>query len=205
MADPVPLAWAGGTLFRGSDGRHDLYVSFREGAGGEATEMTVSMAPLGVFSFSRTSAWAAPVPNLVLFLSGVLVFLSWVVAAFARRLWRARRHRPDDSRWPPRARLAHGLATVTAVLALIGPVWFNVWGLQTTLAQMTGVPTVFYAIPLSFSAAAAVGLVLPVFLIRAWRERYWSAATRVHYTLVALTAVGMIPYLYSWNLLGLSV
>jgi CubicO group peptidase (beta-lactamase class C family) len=205
MADPIPLAWAGGTLFRGSDGRHDLYLSFREGAGGEVTGMTASMAPLGVFSFSWTPAWASPVPNLVLFLSGILVFLSWVVAASARWLGRVLRRRADDARWPPRARLAHGIATLTAVLALVGPVWFNVWGLQAELAQMTGVPTVFYAIPLSFTAAALVGLILPVFLVRAWRERYWSAATRVHYTLVTLTALGMIPYLYSWNLLGMSV
>jgi hypothetical protein len=167
--------------------------------------MTASMAPLGVYSFSRTAAWASPVPNLVLFLAGLLVFLSWVVAASVRRLGRVLRRPTDDARWPPRARLAHGLATLTSALALVGPVWFNVWGLQTTLAQMTGVPAVLYVIPLCFTAAALVGLALPVFLGRAWRQRYWSAATRVHYTLVTLTALGMIPYLYAWNLLGLSV
>jgi hypothetical protein len=37
----------------------------------------------------------------------------------------------------------------------------------------------------------------------AWKDRYWSVAGRVHYTLVALAAVLFVFMLNSWNLVGL--
>jgi hypothetical protein len=58
---------------------------------------------------------------------------------------------------------------------------------------------------LSFTAAALLGLSLPIFLVRAWKDKYWSRATRIHFSLVALTALAMLPYLHYWNLLGLRV
>ena len=36
----------------------------------------------------------------------------------------------------------------------------------------------------------------------AWRERYWSLAGRLHYTLVTLGALGFVWWLSYWNLLG---
>jgi CubicO group peptidase (beta-lactamase class C family) len=204
MAEAVPLTRIRGTVFRGNDGKHEMYVNFREGRDGTITGFTVSMAPLGVFSFSRRSPLTTQGFSVGILLWIILVFFTWDCVAFvkgARRLIRPR----VVSTPPAPARLAHGLATLTAALALVGPIWFNVWGLQTSLQQMTGVPVVFYVIPAFFTAAAVVGLSLPFFLIRAWKERCWSIATRIHYSLVAATAVCMVPYLYHWNLLGISV
>lgn len=115
------------------------------------------------------------------------------------------RRREAVAGWPPRARLAHGLATLTAALALIGQVWFNVWGFLATLAQMTGVPPVFSAIPLSFTAAALVGLTLVLRrpgvegAVLIARDPRTLQPRRTH------TAVARVAYLYSWNLFGASV
>jgi hypothetical protein len=205
MAEPIPLFPTGGTTFRGDDGKHDLYVHFRENPDGSVTDVTVSMAPLGVYSFSKHSWLTGQGLNAGLLFGGILVFLSWTAGVLLRATWRLVRRRGNGPEAPARARVAYRLATATAGLALVGPVWFSVWGAQTTLEQMTGIPLVFYGMPAFFTLAALVGLALPAFLVRAWRDRYWSLATRLHFTLVTLTAVGMIPYLYYWNLLGIRV
>jgi len=36
----------------------------------------------------------------------------------------------------------------------------------------------------------------------AWKQRYWSFAGRVHYTIVTLAALAFIWLLNNWNLLG---
>jgi hypothetical protein len=66
-----------------------------------------------------------------------------------------------------------------------------------------------YGVPPLMVAALAVGLLtavltpgLAVFTGLAWKERYWSLAGRVHYTLVALAALALVWFLNYWNLLG---
>ena len=36
----------------------------------------------------------------------------------------------------------------------------------------------------------------------AWKNRFWNAIARVHYTLVALASVTFILFLLNWNLVG---
>jgi hypothetical protein len=40
------------------------------------------------------------------------------------------------------------------------------------------------------------------FTVLAWKNRYWSALGRVHYTMVSLAAFAFIWFLNYWNLLG---
>lgn len=54
-------------------------------------------------------------------------------------------------------------------------------------------------IPISTSVLA-IGL--PVFAILAWMNPEWLFIEQLHYSLVSLTALGFIPFLNYWNLLG---
>ena len=54
-------------------------------------------------------------------------------------------------------------------------------------------------IPLLTSILA---LGLPVFAVLAWISNEWSFIEQLHYSLVSLTALGLIPFLNYWNLLG---
>jgi CubicO group peptidase (beta-lactamase class C family) len=49
-----------------------------------------------------------------------------------------------------------------------------------------------------------VGLTLALLVsaVLVWKNKYWTAFKRVHYTLVALSAVMMTLFFYYWNLLG---
>jgi hypothetical protein len=65
-----------------------------------------------------------------------------------------------------------------------------------------GVPPVVVAllcIPL-LTTGLTVGL--PIWAVLAWKNRYWSPIARLHYSLIALTALLFIPFLLHWNLLG---
>jgi hypothetical protein len=49
-----------------------------------------------------------------------------------------------------------------------------------------------------------VGLTLALLVsaVLVWKNKYWTVFKRVHYTLVALSAVTMTLFFYYWNLLG---
>ena len=54
-----------------------------------------------------------------------------------------------------------------------------------------------------------LGLACAVFTLGAigvsvvsWKQRYWSLAGRLHYTLVVLAGAAFVWFLYTWNLLG---
>jgi len=65
-----------------------------------------------------------------------------------------------------------------------------------------GVPSVL-KISLAFPVIAAVlGIGVLVFLFLAWRKKYWTGCSRVHYTLVFLAALDFLWLLNFWNLLG---
>ena len=51
-----------------------------------------------------------------------------------------------------------------------------------------------------FTSVLAIGL--PVFAILAWMNPEWSFIEQLDYLLVSLTALGFIPFLNYWNLLG---
>ena len=41
-----------------------------------------------------------------------------------------------------------------------------------------------------------------VYIILAWKDRYWGIAFRVYYTLVTAAALAFVWFLNQWNLLG---
>ena len=127
----------------------------------------------------------------------VLVFLSgFIVGILALTKF------PEDS-WHQLAQL---LASVTCGLNLVCAFGMLI---ITRLAKnnerlklVYGVPkiiTFFLAILLLTSVLA---LCLPVFAILSWLNNEWSLIERLHYSLVTITALGLIPFLNYWNLLG---
>jgi hypothetical protein len=65
-----------------------------------------------------------------------------------------------------------------------------------------GVPSIL-KISLAFPVAAALMTAgALIFTILAWRKKYWTGCSRVHYTLVFLAALAFLWLLNFWNLLG---
>ena len=62
------------------------------------------------------------------------------------------------------------------------------------MSRHTGLPRWFIAGVLTVGAIA--------FTVLAWKDHYWSALRRVHYTVVSLAALAFLWFLNYWNLLG---
>lgn len=65
-----------------------------------------------------------------------------------------------------------------------------------------GVPSLLML--LLYIPAFTLGLTfsLPIFLLIVWKYKYCSLATKIHFSLVTITALAFIPFLDYWNLLG---
>ena len=66
-----------------------------------------------------------------------------------------------------------------------------------------GPPAVLVGLLVISLVTTPLALGLPVYTTLSWRAGYWSWAGRLHYTLVTLAALLLIPFLLYWNLLGL--
>jgi len=47
-----------------------------------------------------------------------------------------------------------------------------------------------------------LSLVVVALAVLAWKNGFWSRFQRIHYTLFALFAVGLVWFYWYWNLLG---
>jgi hypothetical protein len=56
---------------------------------------------------------------------------------------------------------------------------------------------------LTLPPAIVVGsVVFAVLAAAAWRNGYWSRTARVHYTLVAIVCLALVPFMWHWNIIG---
>lgn len=99
-----------------------------------------------------------------------------------------------------RAWLIAGLVSTLNLVFLIGlplSLWLiGVWKL------VYGVPAVVVALLWIPLLTTVLTLGLPIFTVLVWKNKYWSALGRSHYSLVTLAALAFIPFLIYWNLLG---
>jgi hypothetical protein len=172
-------------------------VAFRTDAAGAVTNLVTASG-----AFDKLP-WYETAPVQFSYIAGLmLVFLSagvgWPLGIISRP-WR-RRTRPGPGMAARLARFAAWLV----VSANAGLILFLVHTLMTVDDSefIVGVPqrivNALY-IPLATAPGAAVLFLL---CCAAWRRKWWGLLGRLHYTGVALAALGFVPFLWYWNLLG---
>jgi hypothetical protein len=187
-------------FFERSDGRG--YVAFREDENARVTHMYSGQRYMGNY---RKLAWYELAPLhcglmamfIIVFL---LAFIGWGIVPLVRRL----RGKSDSTGLPRRATVLMGVfGTVSALFSLL---WFPAVFL---IGMQSGEPASAYGVttPMRFVfvlavIAAALAIGLAYFAWRAWRERYWTAARRIQYTVITVAALGLIVWTHYWNLLG---
>jgi len=172
-------------------------IIFREDEGGKVRYAFYSAFPEMAFVKLRGTAlpsfhyWVAGL-SAVLFLTAAL---GWPLGALRRVICRRPRFgnpAPKAARW-----LAGGMSAFFLLF---------IAGLGVAVSDLEqffyGVPTVF-KISLAFAVAAAVlALGVLIFMLLAWRKKFWTGCSRVHYTLVFLAALAFLWLLNYWNLFG---
>jgi hypothetical protein len=127
---------------------------------------------------------------LLLFASGIV---GWPLAYLLRR---PRPRHPSGARLARWIAAAAGLLTLFAVGAIVrelgGEIFELAYGVPDRLVWLLRIPYV----------TAVLTLVMLVCTVRAYRRRWWTGAARIHYTLITLGALILIPLEWYWRLFG---
>lgn len=129
----------------------------------------------------------------------LLTLIGWTIAAIVRRI---KKHPPEE-RLPRLARFS-GITFIVLLLVFL-------IGLVMVLSQtdpafgvplfLLGTPTALpFVLFIPFLVAIA-GIVLLIFAVIAWRNKFWNLARRIHFTLATLSAWAMILEMIYWNFL----
>ena len=112
-------------------------------------------------------------------------------------------HHEGENELPDNMQYARALAVLMAGLHLG---FIFVLGIRLYLAGTQGI---FHLNPAVIRPMLAIPILAVVFTggvlgftVRAWRERVWSQAARIHYTVVAVAATAYVPFLLYWNVLA---
>jgi len=99
------------------------------------------------------------------------------------------------------SRLAWRMANFVSLLVVMAPIPVLTWVLLGDHSRPSQFKTAFHISSGFLLLAALLGLTLSIFAAIAWRRGDWSVPRRIYYSVVALTAFLMVPFLYHWNLL----
>ena len=88
-----------------------------------------------------------------------------------------------------------------SLLVVMAPIPVLTWVLLGDHSRPSQFKTAFHIYSGLLLLAALLGLTLSIFAGIAWRRGDWSVPRRIYFSVVALTAFLMVPFLYHWNLL----
>jgi CubicO group peptidase (beta-lactamase class C family) len=187
-----PLQWVqvAPTLFHQIDG--PLSLAFTEDKAGRVTHMVLSNLPF--MPTYRIPWYTDPALNYALVGLALLLCLTTLISALRHR--KARRTDPVPARWAVRVAALVSLLTLAFVIAVV------------VIVSSYG-EDLFFGFPPSLTAALMLPIItsiltlgVAVFAVLSWRRGYWTRFRRVHYTLFALFAIGLVWFYWFWNLLG---
>ena len=186
-------------LMVGFPGQAEGIVVMLNGEGGELLQLRVLLNfvleyLIRPFAFSVT---VGALSALIL----ATVPLIWVAGGLVGLIRRFRRARADSRHATP-IRLARPLAVVTscAVVGALYPFIIHAFTSQQALTWNGGDPQARAVLAL-VSVGTALSLALGVLAVRAWRQRLWSLAGRIHYS--AVTAAALLATGLWWIAIGL--
>jgi CubicO group peptidase (beta-lactamase class C family) len=146
---------------------------------------------------------------MLLFLVSLIGWGSAALAVFLNRL--RKRDKGNNRELQPRTRTSlPNLARWVA--ALFGPVLIVLFvgmdSLLSTRDPVFGYPVVlmaklptFYIMMVLPYILAGLALLMLIFALLAWTRRYWGWASRLHYSLLALSGLAVVWAMWYWNLL----
>lgn len=201
---PGPYAETAPLLFREVTGEH--HIAFRKNERGRVTHL-LSDTHWDAISYDRLSWYDRPALHLKLLAFCSLVFLSasiaWPAGAVVRRIRKKEvtltQHQEKIRHQARRVRLWAGVTCALALVMLLALALYLFFFPPTPAYGELGAIPYLLVLPL---IATALTVCLVFFLVRAWRHKYWSLLGRLHYTLVVVAAVALIPFLMYWNLFG---
>jgi CubicO group peptidase (beta-lactamase class C family) len=187
-------------LFRAEGG---FYVAFSEDGKGNITRMFTSGSIKDATAYDRLRWYESGLLHAGLGATGFLIFLSFPIGSMMgliRRRWRKQRSKPLSASGEPR--LAWRTATLVSLLVVMSPIPVLIWMLFGDHSRPSQFRAAFHISSDSLLLAALLGPTLSIFAGLAWKRGNWTIVRRIYYSVAALAALLMVPFLYHWKLLG---
>jgi hypothetical protein len=178
--------------FRQIDGSSSLV--FFEDDQGRITRFYTDFVPQ--YSAKRAPWYELHSFNMPLVIVSVLLFISVLIAAPVQAI--INRRRGADLR--PASRTAPWILVAISLLNLV-----FLCGMLFGYRPPTELHGVALSIKLLLTTTVMSALLTAaalVYIILAWKDRYWDIAFRGYYTLVTAAALAFVWFLNQWNLLG---
>ncbi len=181
----------GPDLFQQVGGLHQL--GFRTDASGKVTHlfldffpyMPLERAPL----FDQAYFWIA-----VLGIAAVLFISVFIWLAFRWRVVNAMARPQKWAVWLSAATAGLALATCVMTFGVVMSM-----DMLDRLSRISPTLILFLLMPIILVGLTAATLLSA---LMAWKNKYWTVFKRVHYTLVAFSAVAVSLFYFHWNLIG---
>jgi len=171
---------------------------FRENDKGEIVNLFIDSQQMPV-SYERVALYDTSaflwIPYIFIFLVFLLSVIYWLVKYFRKQ----KVEQIGQTVFTNRARL---LAYAVVVLNLIFILCFtpSVNFLCNELEY--GIPLIIQILLFIPIISTLLTIGLPIFAIIAWKRKVWNFVGRLHYSLITITCIGFIIWLYHWNWLG---
>jgi CubicO group peptidase (beta-lactamase class C family) len=179
-------------FFRQIDGSSSLV--FFENDQGRITRFYTDFAPQ--YSAKRPPWYELPSFNMPLVIVSVLLFISVLIIVPVQAI--INRRRGADLR--PASRAAPWILVAMSVLNLVF-LCGMLFGYHPPTVLHGVAPSIKLLMTTTVISALFTAAAI-VYIILAWKGRYWGIAFRAYYTLVTAAALAFVWFLNQWNLLG---
>lgn len=157
-------------------------------------------------TFTMTKApWYGSSSMAGLFLGSGLILLitaalGWIYASLGRL------HRRENGLEPKSALAARLTVILDGLLLFI--LFTGIIGIVSDIDPAFNVPRAFFAGDEAFKSLLVIPYLITlstaaivVFAIVSWLKKYWTVGARIHYTLIAISCIGIIWVMFYYNLL----
>ena len=161
---------------------------------GEGPVFTYTRAP---WYGSGTTAGLLTGSTLLLMVTAIA---GWIYASIGRVIRKEKRGAPKPALAARLVAVVYGLfllVFITALMSVVSDIDPAFGVPRTFLGEPTGLDTVL-ALPYIIAAAAAA---MFVFAVLGWIKKYWTVGGRLHYSVLALSSLGMVWLMFYVNLL----
>jgi hypothetical protein len=184
-------------LFQYADGKSRM--AFREDSKGNIAHLFLDLQQIPL-AYERVAWYDMPTFTWGSLYFFCFVFLSsFVIWPIMRRIHAKRKKEAEDQQ-------SHRLPRLLAIFSVA---LNSIFILGFALFMFLFVDELEYGVPLLIKMLLAIPIVttiltvvLLLFALLAWRDKYWGLTERWHYSLVAVTCGAFVIWLHHWNLLG---
>ena len=185
-------------LFRSED---QGYFTFQAGADGKAQNLVVTGGISDPLTAEKIAFYEDARFYIGIIVVGILLVVSRLLLIPVAFLWkRFRKTKAEiESKF---LQIGWKLSGVFAGLIALTPLILIAWLFTRKSGAIYEIPWAITSILSVLLIASLIGLALPVFAFKAWREKSWTLAARIYFSFLAIAAFVMPFFLNYWNLLG---